>query len=433
MSFSPDIRPNIVVITAHDIGRHLGCYGVPESATPNIDRFSAEGVRFSNFYSTAPQCSPARASLATGRFPHSNGVLGICSPVFGFDLGADEKPLVSHLKQNGYNTARIGIVHETMHPERFPYDFVGNARDADACASEVTSYIETATSPFYLQIGTRQAHRPFTDAPHTENGVCIPPWLEDEPEAREELAGFQGSIHVFDTAVGRILDVLGHKGIAQNTLVIILSDHGIPFPRAKHSLYEPGCAVAALLRWPARRWNGGRVIDSLISGVDLLPTILRAVGLDVPTTVQGRSFHTLLDGDGYKERDAVYTEQNYNAWTDISRAVRTNRYKLIANFTPGRGFSDSSQTWRPSTKVCFLENAIRTHHPPFELYDLETDPLETVNVAEASDYRATFAQMKKRLWNWMQQTQDPLLHGPPIPPIYNWTLDGLRQGQESVI
>jgi N-sulfoglucosamine sulfohydrolase len=422
------MRPNIVLITAHDIGRHLGCYGVPQSGTQRIDELAETGVLFTNFYSTAPQCSPARASIATGRYPHSNGVFGICSPVFGFDLNDGEIPLVCYLKKAGYYTGRVGVVHETMKPERFPYDFVGEKGSSEVTIKGACDFMDTAgDAPFFLQIGTREAHRPFRHEPFEREGVYIPPWLADEPSAREDLSGFQGDLHALDSVIGSTLDKLAGSGRAENTLFIFLSDHGIPFPRAKHSLYEPGCQITAVLRWPERGWTGGQKLDSLHSGVDLLPTILEALQIPSPGTIQGTSFAPLLDGDKYKERTAVFTEQSFNAWTDVSRAVRTRRYKLIANFTPGRGFSDSTQEWRPPVRVRFLKNAVRTYHPPIEFYDLEDDPYEETNLASIPDFQELQEEHMRILYNHMRNTEDPLLNGPPVPPIYSWTMSELKK------
>jgi len=415
------------MLVAHDIGRHLGCYGVQETGTINIDRFAEDGVLFTGFHSTAPQCSPARASLVTGRYPHGNGVLGICSPVFGFDLNPDEKTLVHILKNSGYQTGLVGIAHETMHPENLPFDSMEKGGAAGEWESLASAFLETADPPFYLQIGTRDAHRPFDEVEYIEKGIYVPAWLEDTEEARTEFAGFQGAINRLDAGIGTILDTLDRNGKGDDTIVMIFSDHGIPFPRAKHSLYEPGCTAAAIIRWPARGWSGGKSVDTLLSGVDVLPTLLEALDLEIPSSVQGRSFLALLDNDGDLERKEVFLEQNFNAWTDTSRAIRTKRYKLIANFSPGRGFSDSSQTWRPATKVSFLANAARTYHPPFELFDLEDDPLETTNLSGNPEYDEIESNLKARLWNWMRRTEDPLMHNPPVPPVYHWARDGLKK------
>jgi arylsulfatase A-like enzyme len=145
----------------------------------------------------------------------------------------------------------------------------------------------------------------------------------------------------------------------------------------------------------------------LLSGVDLLPTLLEAFGVPVPANVQGRSFLDALEGGPYVGREAVFTEQSYNAWTDVSRAVGTQRHRLIVNFTPGRGFSDSSQTWRPRTRVRFLENATRTYQPPFELYDLAEDPLEERSLAGQPGHEVVFRDLRRRMLHWMRETEDP--------------------------
>jgi N-sulfoglucosamine sulfohydrolase len=426
-------RPNILLITAHDIGRHLGCYGVPETGTDHLDWFADSGVRLTRFFSTAPQCSPARASLMTGRYPHAHGVIGICSPQFGFDLHTDERHLVGYLKDAGYHTALAGLQHETLRLDDLPFDMhLASHAPATEVAQAVMAHLHGAakqSEPFYLQVGFAEAHRPWRHTePYDERGVHVPPWLVDDPTARQDLAAFQGAIHAMDRAVGVILGALEAENLTANTVVVFVADHGIPYARAKHSLYEPGCAVAALLRWPEGGWTSGRVIDDLLSGVDLLPTMLDVAGLDVPARVHGRSFRALLDGGSYVAADAIFTEQSFNAYTDVSRAIRTDRLKLIANFTPGRAFYDSSQLWHPPASVPFIGDQPRTQHPSLEFYDLEADPLETANLAGDPEHASTLQMMAARLYAWMQATEDPLLEGLPQPPLYYRTLELLEKG-----
>ena len=427
-----DTRPNIFVIVSHDIGRHLGCYGVPQAGTPHLDRFATEGVRFDRFYSTSPQCSPARASLFTGRFPHSHGVIGICAPTFDFDLHPEERHLSHLLHDCGYDTALAGFQHETLRLHDLPFERLpGKDSSCDSVADSIIAYLRSrkaCNKPFFLQAGWSQAHRPFEKfgtSSYSEGGVFIPPWIADEPSAREDFAAFQGALHRLDGAMGRILEVFEQTGLEENTIVIFVGDHGIPFARAKHSLYEPGCEIAALVRWPVGGWAGGRIVSEMLSGVDLLPTLLDAVDQPVPLSVQGRSFRGLLDGAAYEPTHAIFTEQNFNAYPDVSRAVRTERLKLIANFTPGRAFYDSSQLWRPLSSVSFIEDQPRTRHLPFEFYDLENDPLEQFNLLDDSTYCDEVAHLKSQLYKWMNLTDDPLLRGLPEPPIYRRTLDAL--------
>jgi len=426
-------RPNVVFMTAHDIGRHLGCYGVPETGTDALDRLAAGGVRLSRFYGASPQCSPARASLMTGLFPHTHGVIGIASHAFGFDLHPGVTHLSSYLARAGYVTALAGLQHETLRPADLPFDHVlaHHAAGVDVAAS-AASYLRdragptTRHQPFYLQIGFREAHRPWHGTqPYADRGVNVPPWLADEPAARQDLARFQGAIRALDRAAGEILDTLQQTGLAENTLVVFAADHGIPYPRAKHSLYEPGCACALLIRWPAAGWSRGQTHDALLSGVDLLPTLLDATGIPAPTGLHGASFRPLLDGRSYTARTYLFTEQNFNAYPDVSRAIRDHRHKLIANFTPGRSFYDSTQLWHPPARVSFMADQPRTQHPPVELYDLAADPLEQHDLAAGPVHAATLTALASRLHAWMQDTADPLLQGIPEPPIYRRALDRL--------
>ena len=427
-------RPNILTIVSHDIGRHLGCYGIPQAGTPHIDRLAADGVRLDRLFSTSPQCSPARASLFTGRYPHSHGVIGLCSPRFQFDLNPEEKHLSTLLHESGYQTFLAGIQHETLRPHELPFEVLP-CRD-NSCANvaqSVATFLRsesTRSGPFYLQVGWSQAHRPFERhgaKPFVEHGVYLPPWIEDEPSAKEDFAAFQGSIHQLDAAVGRTVETLEETGLATNTLLVVLADHGIPFPRAKHSLYDPGCEITGIVRWPAGRWSGGKVYSDLLSGIDLLPTLLEVAAAPIPANVQGRSFRPLLDGGNYRAAEAIYTEQNFNAYPDVGRAVRGQRFKLIANFTPGRAFYDSSQFWRPLSSVSFIADQPRTQHPSLELFDLQIDPLETTNLVNSPEHREQLRLMAALLNRWMRVTDDPLLDGLPEPPIYRETSTLLKK------
>ena len=419
-------RPNILMMSAHDIGRTLGCYGIAEVETPSIDRLAADGIRLTRFHSVAPQCSPSRAAFATGLYPHAVGVIGICSEVFGFDLTRPDLHIANVLGRAGYHTAGVGVAHESLHPERL-FDSFDPTHDADGIVSAAGNAIDRLSSgegPFYIQVGFQQAHRPFVDGDASGPGIYVPPWLDDDPEVRGELAAFQGSIARLDEAVGALLGALERSGCAERTIVCFVADHGIPFPRAKHTLYEPGCEAAALFRLPGR-WAGGRTVDAPLSGVDLAPTLLEACGTSSDAEVHGRNFVRLLDGEVEPEERLVFTEQNYHAYLDCSRSVRDCRHKLIANFSPGRGFFDSSQSWRPKATPKGFTNAARTYHPSLELYDLHRDSLEHTNLADAPEHREVLTRLSQSLASWMRHTEDPLMHGIPMPPIYERTMRAL--------
>jgi N-sulfoglucosamine sulfohydrolase len=426
-------RPNIIIISCHDIGQHLGCYGVNTVRTPSIDRLAAEGVRFADSFCTAPQCSPSRASIYTGRFPHSNGVMGLVHAGFAWDLHADERHLAAILQDAGYRTGLVGTQHETRRVEDM--GFTDRHRMSAPCedvAGEAIRYLNAVGSrsePFYLQVGFIEPHRRFDYGgarPDDSLGITIPAYLVDEPSAREEFAQFQGIIRKVDAAIGTVLDSLAELPMTKNTITIFTADHGIPFPRAKCSLYDPGIQVPFIVRWPYRGWTGGRTCGEMISNIDYLPTLLEAIGIPVPRNVQGRSFASLLDGSGYDARSEVFAEMTYHDYYDPRRCIRTPDHKLIANFSSAPFFMDPSQTWRQATITVNPVDPTYAYHPDLELYDLRSDPLEFENVADQPEYAEARRSLATRLNAWMSETGDPLLDGIPPSPQHLRTLAALR-------
>ncbi|HEY3108564.1 MAG TPA: sulfatase [Chloroflexota bacterium] len=446
----PTGQPSVLVITCHDLGRHLGCYGVPTLRTPNLDRLAAQGVRFAQAYCAAPQCSPSRAALYTGRHPHSNGVLGLTHANFGFDLQPEERHLAQILKESGRATALVGADHEIRHVDdasaaaRLGFDHLERPRRGDAIAAAALAQLERfaeGRTPFYLQVGFNEPHRLAHPDPAAEPdymgfrsdyvepddrlGLTVPPWLRDTPAGRAEIAELQGAVHYVDRAIGRLLDRLDELGLADETLVVYTPDHGLALPRAKCSLYGPGLEVALLVRYPDRGWAGGRVQAELISNVDVFPTILEALGLAVPPSVQGRSFAPLLDGRPYAAREAIFGEMTYHDYYDPRRCVRTASHHLIVNFTAAPAFMNPSQSWRPRTDPLVPPKPALAYHPLVELFDLVRDPHEQVDVAGQPAYAAVQADLLARLHAWMRQTDDPLLEGAVTPPMHRWALRAL--------
>jgi len=157
------------------------------------------------------------------------------------------------------------------------------------------------TNPFYLQVGFFEPHRRFSDngiQPDDSLGVTVPPWLVDDDGAREEFAGYQGAIHSLDNAVGEILAALEENGLRENTVVVFTADHGMPFPRAKCSVYDPGLQTPCIMRWPAGGLTGGTVHDAIISNIDYLPTWLDLLSLPTPAAVQGVEVQQSWDKSG---------------------------------------------------------------------------------------------------------------------------------------
>lgn len=430
-------RPNLLVLHCHDLGVYLHSYGVATVRTPNLDAFAAQGVRFSNSFCTAPQCSPSRASLFTGRYPHNTGVMGLCHAEFAWDLNPGERHLAAILADAGYRSEAVGVIHETRSgPGRCGYaSHAGASRvaqAADAAIARLEHFADHPAQPFFLSVGCIEPHRlpNADDADYmgflsdefdadAELGVEVPGFLRDTPGTRRELAELQGAVRHVDMHFGRILTRLRELGLEDTTLAIVTTDHGYAMPRAKCSLYDPGLAVAFLLRLPLRDgWHGGITKSELVSNVDCLPTILDALGVPIPAQVQGRSLAPLLDDRPYTARDAVFGEISHHDYYDPRRCIRTARHKLIVNFSSAPFFMDPSQSWRPRSDTIVPPNHALAYHPCLELYDLEADPWELENLAESKEHAAVRDDLLSRLREHLVSTEDPLLQGAIAPPMH---------------
>lgn len=426
---APSQSPNVIYITSHDIGRHLGCYDAPGVCTLALDRLAAEGLLATHAFATSPICSPARSSLATGRFPHSNGVKGLAHPPFEWDLDDDEIHLASLFKAAGYSTQLCGLQHECQDWRATGIERLLNPPEqanmlwaneiAERCEFFLGEEAKTA-QPFYLQIGFFEPHRvrgegfgPYV--PESSENAAPPPWLVDDDDARGEFAKFNAAILALDSAIGRILQALSRHGLSEDTLIIFVSDHGLPFPRAKGSLYDPGLEISLLARFPRGHICGGMRHEALVSGVDLMPTILDLAGLPIPEKVQGRSLAKMWR-TGASHDEPIFAENNFHNYWDPIRCIRTQTHKLIMNFGLSSAFYDTSQQWQPKTRPIGNADPRNSKHPPVELYDLIADPLEQNNLAELPEHQGRRGHLIGRLAKWMQDTEDPLLSMTPLEP-----------------
>lgn len=425
----PVPRPNILLITAHDLGKALGCHGARGVRTPNLDQLAAEGVVFERAFCTAPQCSPSRASLYTGRYPQTNGVLGLTHAQFGWDLNPGEVHLASFLRDHGWDTALIGIQHETRHPERMRFTHLDERTGRTGCmdiADLARQWIEgrdTSHQPFYLQLGFFEPHRapwmpdgfPEGDPADPET-LDIPGYLKDTPQAREDVLAFNGAVNRLDRAVGSVLDALSDGGLRDNTLVLFTADHGAPFPGAKCTLFDPGIEVPLLMRWPQGGIDGGRRIGGLASLVDVAPTLVDLLDLPPELPFQGRSLAGLLAGQGEAVREEVFAQITYHNYYEPLRAIRTATHKLIVAFAANPSFMDPAQG--NGHKLFHRSMSREQTHDLVRLYDLREDPGETRNLADSPSHDKLRTHLLGQLRDWMERVGDPLLHGVPPSPMH---------------
>ncbi|HEY8448506.1 MAG TPA: sulfatase [Thermomicrobiales bacterium] len=427
-----DRRPHVVLITCHDLGRFLGCYGVATVSTPHLDALAADGVRLEQAFCVAPQCSPSRSALATGRYPHANGVMGLAHDAFGWDLHPRERHIAQILGEHGYETHLFGLQHVSTRTERLGFHQVHRRALSPEVAEDVEAVLSGARpeQPFYLEINLEEPHRPYDQGgvqPDASRGVTVPPYLPDTDAAREEFAALQGAVRQADQSVGRVLAALEKAGLSRQTLVLYTTDHGLAMPRAKCTLYDAGLEVAAIFRWPEGGIAGGRTVGALISNVDFLPTLLDACGIAAPGNLHGRSFLPLLRGEAGEHRDAIFAEKTFHSYYDPMRAIRTRRYKLIRNFETSFLVEVPGDIQPGPIYRTELQRYVLATHPDLELYDLERDPLEEHNLAGDQEYAAIQAELDARLWQWMEETGDPLLEGPVVSPAYRRAMAARRR------
>ncbi|MCZ6719328.1 MAG: sulfatase [Gammaproteobacteria bacterium] len=430
-------RPNILFITSHDTGDWLRCYGHHTVHTPHLDALAADGYLFSNAFCTSPVCTPSRGAMMTGRYPQSNGLMGLIQTPYRWRYHEGERHLSHLLSGYGYHTVLFNHQHEAPHTDPLGFReqrLVDSGTYRLLTGEHVSTAEETATSvveflqqrnegdaPFYAQMGVFETHTPFGFSgaePDDEFGVEILPYVVDDENVRRHISGLQGAIRHLDRAVGRIFSALSQTGLADNTIVVFTSDHGVELPRCKWELYDGGIRTALLMRWPEGSVRGGRVCDWQISNVDLVPTLLDFAHLPIPQNVQGRSFASFFAGEhDTPPRDATFAMMHAsNRWTE-SRSIRTGQYKLIRNFSPSRLPRVPSQRGRSSAQ----------ERPVLELYDLAADPHELHSVSRTPQYDTVRRDLDTRLLSWLQEVDDPILHGPVATPYYRMAIADLQR------
>jgi arylsulfatase A-like enzyme len=444
-------RPNILYIHSHDTGRYVQPYGHAVS-TPRYQRLAEEGVLFRQAFCAAPTCSPSRAALLTGQCAHSSGMLGLCHR--GFRLSDPDQHLLHTLKAAGYQTALAGVQHVFAEGNlaEAGYDFVRPAKaDPEVVGAAYLREAAASGQPFFLDVGFQETHRMATgfggkvNAPAELDGRYVrpPAPLPDAPETRRDMADYAAAAARLDSKVGVVLGALEESGLADNTLVILTTDHGIAFPRMKCSLTDHGIGVLLILRGP-NGFSGGKVVDALVSQVDLYPTICEVAGVSRPDWLQGSSLLPLVQGQQTEVRDEVFAEVTFHAAFEPKRAVRTRRWKYIRNWNK-RGRPVLPNCDDSLTKDLLLAHGWADRPvPEEELYDLLLDPNEADNRAGDSDCAAVLEEMRGRLRRWMEGTNDPvLLPELPVPegvavnpsdglspnePVSDWPAERRREG-----
>jgi arylsulfatase A-like enzyme len=229
------------------------------------------------------------------------------------------------------------------------------------------------------------------------------------------MAAFKASARSLDQGVGRVLNALHAAGMVDNTLIVFTTDHGLAFPGAKGTLYDRGTGAMLIMRGPAG-FLGGKVVDQLVSHIDLYPTFCELAGIDTPEFAQGCSLMPMMRGESPRVREAVFTELTYHAAYDPTRAIRTPRWKYIRRFDGYRKPVLPNIDDSPSKDVFVEAGWGEQPVPEEELYDLVLDPGEGRNVAGTEAFEPVRRRLADQLERQMADTADPLLDGPVSAP-----------------
>ena len=410
-------KPNLMFVIADDCTfRDIGCYG-GQAHTPNIDKLATEGMRFENCFQAAPMCSPTRHNIYTGIYPVKSGAYPNHTHV-----NPGIQSVVHYLKPLGYRLALNGKRH--IGPaEAFAFEYGGKDNNPDmAFADKFIGQCAQSDTPFCIFQCSNEPHSPWNKGDPSRYDPAelkLPPYFVDTEETRENMCRYLAEITYYDGQVAESLALLEKHKVADETLVIVVSEQGSSFPFGKWTCYDTGLQSAFIARWPGRI-KPGTVSDALIEYVDVLPTYIEAAGGTVPDIIDGKSLLPVLLGRTKEHKKYVYGEMTTRGIINGSeyygiRSIRSKRFKYIWNFTPEVQFRNAAvkssifQSWqaKAATDPDAAEKVRRyQHRPGEELYDVAKDPYEWNNLADDPKHAEVKAQLRTQLLEWMAAMGD---------------------------
>ncbi|REG85436.1 sulfatase family protein [Algoriphagus antarcticus] len=425
-------QPNILFLIADDWSYpHAGVYGDPVVRTPTFDRLAAEGALFTNAYTASPSCSPSRAAILLGRYPHQNEDGGNLWSEFP----AQYPSYVSILEKAGYfnGSTRKGWG---------PGDFQVSGLDHNPAGQPYEDFKSFLTErsndqPFTFWFGSTDPHREYATNSGIQTGMAldevqVPGFFPDVDCVRNDILDYYFEVERFDRECGQLIKMLEELGELDNTIIVMTSDNGMPFPRSKANLYDYGTRMPLVIRWP-EKVNPGTVIDDFVNFVDFAPSFVEAAGLSAPT-MSGQSLWPLLAGEK-QDREQVYLERERHANVrkgDLSypmRAVRDHEYLYIWNPMPERNPAGDPSVHQSVGQYGDVDNSITKYlimsmegkpnagspdffklafdkRPEVELYDVISDPYQLNNLAEDKAFATVKTRMREKLQSWMKETGD---------------------------
>jgi len=426
-------QPTIVVFLSDDHSqRDSGVYGAKDVKTPEMERIAREGLVFTHAFVASPSCAPSRSAMLTSLMPARNGAEA------NHTFKRQEVPsMIDGLQDLGYEVAAFGKVAHGKGAKRYGFDHIDERYDLHTVQSYVSN--RPSEKPLCLFIGTHDPHVPWAaQSTYQSDSVALPPKLLDTPQTRISRGQYYTDVTNADRELGEIYS-FANRQFSENLLFLYSSDHGAQWPFGKWNLYDEGIRVPLICVWKGRVAPGRT--DAMVQWIDLLPTLLECGGGKTPLDIDGRSFLGVLLGKEEKHRDAIFTTHHNDGDKNIypSRSVRTMKFKYIRNLHPewahtthidqGGGSGDGwryFQEWVTAART--NEDAKKLvdlyyRRPAEELYDLESDPEETKNLAAEPNYAPDLGKMRQMLDRWLTtQKESPVTATPkPLSQPETWT------------
>tara|TARA_B100000700_G_C15061524_1_gene866252 strand:+ start:139 stop:1677 length:1539 start_codon:yes stop_codon:yes gene_type:complete len=454
-------QPNILFAISDDQSYpHASAYGTRGILTPAFDRIAREGVLIHNAIAGSPGCAPSRATLLTGRYPWQNQHAGTHASSFPAALKVYPELLAAHGYQVGYTgkpwgPGRWEVTGRKQNPAGPPFSVLkekppGGSISSTDYSGNFKQFLKqrSADQPFCFWFGAHEPHRAFEDGIGVRLGkeldsVDVPGFLPDHEIIRSDILDYYTEIEHFDSHLLAMLEHLQEIGELENTLIVVTSDNGMAFPRAKANCYEYGVHVPMAIRW-GEQIEAGQQLNTLVSFVDLAPTFLDAAGVEIPGEMTGQSLLRLCGagvGNAWRPRSAVFSARErhsssrYMNWTYPQRVMRTNQYLLIRNFRPDRWPAGDPQKFDREDKLgpmhggyhdidacpslTFLINQRQDpeispffrwsveKRPAWELFDIRKDPDCLNNLVDSRRHAKVNRQLQTEFLEYLTATEDP--------------------------
>ncbi|WP_298369639.1 sulfatase [uncultured Lutibacter sp.] len=466
-------KPNILFCIADDVSFiHTSINGTAELSTPNFDRVANSGVLFNNAYCNVSSCAPSRASILTGKNIWELEEGGL---LFG-GLKKEYPTFSTALKNIGYATGYSGKGYmPASHKE--PYQAQPLAPEYNKIRNKVPQFMSNKDyagnfdeflskkdkgAPFFFWYGSHEAHRKYNPGIGVKSGkdiskIKVPGFLPDNDLVRSDMADYFYEIEWFDTHLGRMIKTLEEAGELENTIIIVTADNGMPFPRAKSTCYDYGTHMPLAICW-GNKIKGGAKVDDFVNFTDFAPTLLEAVGLEIPKGTTGKSFLDVLfsgkSGQVDAKRDRVFTALERHAYCRPEglgypiRTIRKGDWLYIINFEPERypagnadfdsvhqGFygeidAGATRTYlienKDNDSVKYYADLSLKRRPEVELFNVKEDPYNLHNLASEEKYADLCKELKAELFEYLTETGDPRMKGENPWDNYPYYFKGLE-------